>query len=111
MKTVCVLISVFLLSITSNANNPKIEQSEIHVKQNMELKNLITNLFDNQSGLVQEKNQKVKIVIMNSDYRKVRVDEVESMKEINLESTLLPVIYRSVFVTKIHNVAYYMLKE
>ena len=52
----------------------------------------------------------LQIIIMNEDFRKVREEEIDSMEEINAQSTLVPVIYRSELIASIDNVSYYMLK-
>jgi len=111
MKAIFVLFVCIFFSFSSFANNSNSELAKVLEPQQKELKNLIISLFANQTDLAIEEDKKLKIIIMNSDFRKVRVGEVENLRDLNAESTLVPVIYRSEFVTKIHNVSYYILKD
>jgi hypothetical protein len=111
MKTLFVALIFSTLPLLSNANESNAENAENLGTENIELENLMNDLFEEKTPLIESENQQLKVVILNSDYRKVRVGRVENMDNINSESTLLPVIYRSVFLTKIHDTSYYMLKE
>jgi len=111
MKTLFVALIFSTLPLLSNANESNAENAENLESENIELENLMNDLFEEKTPLIESENQQLKVVILNSDYRKVRVGRVDNMDNINSESTLLPVIYRSVFLTKIHDTSYYMLKE
>jgi hypothetical protein len=56
-------------------------------------------------------SEKMQVVILNEEFRKVRVDEVDKFEDIYSQSMLLPLIYRSEFISTIYNVSYFMLRK
>jgi len=111
MKTFCIALFLSFFSLYATASRSNNEKAEYFETKNIEIENVIDELFEKENLIVEEEKPELKVVILNSDFRKVRVGRVESIEKINSESTLTPVIYRSEFITKIHNVSYYMLKE
>ena len=111
MKTTCItlLCLLFFTTIEANATNPV--ELEVQEKSSIELGELINDIFKDKTGLVKTENPELKIIILNNDFRKVREDNINSMDEINAQSTLVPVIYRSEFIAQIYNVSYYILKD
>ena len=73
---------------------------------------MLDEIFNNraETGLT-DPIEKFKIIIMDSEFNKIRVESVEKIEDIYNQSTLVPIIYRSEFVTKIHNVSYYILQK
>ncbi len=111
MKTFCIALFLSLFTLYATANGSNNEKAENLETKNIEIENVIDELFEKEKLIVEEEEPELKVVILNRDFRKVRVGRVESIQKINSESTLTPVIYRSEFITKIHNVSYYMLKD
>ncbi len=111
MKTTCVALLLLLIFSTVEANTTNPEGLEAQDPARIELGELINDIFEDKTGLVKKENPELKIIILNNDFRKVREDNISSMDEINAQSTLVPVIYRSEFVAEIYNVSYYILKD
>ena len=110
MKISSLTFITLFISLTAFATNPEIESSESAEVIKVEVNNLVLDLFNEKPDLQKEENKKIKIIIMNENFRKVREEVIDNMKEINSQSTLVPVIYRSELITSIDNVSYYMLK-
>jgi len=113
MKTTCTALLCLLLSVSVYANTNSPEELKSQDQSTIELGKLIDSFFEDKTGLVQDRQEhpEMKIIIMNSDFRKVREDKIRDLEEINNESTLVPVIYRAEFVANIYNVLYYVLKD
>ena len=111
MKTICIAFLCLMIALTVEANTANPEEMEVQNQSNIEVGEMIDDMFKIETGLVQNETTEIKIVILNSDFRKVREDNIKSMDEINKQSTLVPVIYWSEFVTKIYSVSYYILKD
>ena len=78
----------------------------------MEFSAAFEELFENKAKLNNANIvEKSKIIIMVSDFRKIREESIEKTEDICDQSTLVPIIYRSQFITKVHNVSYYMLQK
>ena len=112
MKTTAILVFVCLLSYSSFANNPEIELKEIVTAPELDFSTAFEELFENKARLnnasiVEER----KIIIIDSDFKKIREESIEKTEDIFDQSTLVPIIYRSQFITKVHNVSYYMLQK
>ena len=112
MKTSTILVFVCLFSFSSFANNPEIEIKEIVTAPELEFSAAFEELFENKAKLNNANIvEKSKIIIMDSDFRKIREESIEKTEDICDQSTLVPIIYRSQFITKVHNVSYYMLQK
>ena len=112
MKTTAILVFVCLLSYYSFANNPEIELKEIVPSPELDFSTAFEELFENKARLnnasiVEER----KIIIIDSDFKKIREESIEKTEDIFNQSTLVPIIYRSQFITKVNNVSYYMLQK
>lgn len=110
MKTINLILILLIFSFSALATNPEIESTESAEIIKTEINNPVLDLYNEQSDILKEEPKKIKIIIMNEDFRKVREEVIDSMEEINSRSTLVPVIYRSELITSIDNVSYYMLK-
>jgi hypothetical protein len=110
MKTSILTFALFIYSLSVFATNPEVEATESAETIKMEVNNLVSEIFSEKPDLLKKGNEKIKIIIFNQDFRKVREEVIDSMKDIYSQSTLVPVIYRSEFITSIDNVSYYMLK-
>lgn len=110
MKTSIITFALLIYCLSVFATNPEVETTESAEVIKVEVNNLVSEIFSEKPDLLKEENEKIKIIIYNQDFRKVREEVIGSMKEINAQSTLVPVIYRSELITSIDNVSYYMLK-
>ena len=112
MKTSAILAFVCLLSFSSLANNSEIELKEIVPSPELEFSTAFEELFENKAKVNNASIiEKRKIIIMDSDFKKIREESIEKTEDIFNHSTLVPIIYRSQFITKVHNVSYYMLQK
>jgi hypothetical protein len=113
MKTSILATIAFLIYLAASSADLREEEainhSEYSTEKN-ELYLLAKDVLAEDEPIIAEKTKQAKIIIMNSDFRNVRVGYVNSMEELNWQSTLVPVIYRANFITKIDHVSYYMLK-
>ena len=118
MKTLASLICICLLSITTFASNPELETVEpTEIKetaataQELEFQRVIQNILKEESPFCNDTTPKCKIIILDNNFRTIRAESLEKMEDVCNQSTLVPIIYRSVFITKINQVSYFMLQK
>ena len=80
MKTTAILVFVCLLSYSSFANNPEIELKEIVTAPELDFSTAFEELFENKARLnnasiVEER----KIIIIDSDFKKIREESIENI--------------------------------
>ena len=92
--------------------NPEIELKEIVTAPELDFSTAFEELFENKARVNNASIvEKRKIIIIDSDFKKIREESIEKTEDIFDQSTLVPIIYRSQFITKVHNVSYYMLQK
>lgn len=118
MKTPHLIVIALMFSIPAFCTNPVLNNSaqaeteEIAETISEEIKKVINNVFDGkEEKLFYNLNEKIKVIIINDSFQKVRVDYVDKIEDIYTQSTLLPVINRSEFISRIDNVSYFMLRK
>jgi hypothetical protein len=109
MKTSMLTFVFIIYSLSVFATDPEVKATASAKAIRTEVNKLVLGLFDENPDILKE--GKIKIIIFNQDFRKVREEAIDSMKEINVESTLAPVIYRSDLIASIDNVSYYLLNQ
>lgn len=112
MKT-HILISAFILfSISSFASNTKTESQKNWILQESEMNEILNHVLDlNEKQVVSQIEITNKIIIMDSNFDKVREVNLNEDGEQNNQNTLRPLINRSHFIAEIHNVSFYMLEK
>ena len=112
MKASAILYFVCLLSFSSFANNPEIEIKEVVTATELEIDIALEELFENKAKVNNTSIvEKTKIIIIDSDFKKIREESIDKTEDICNQSTLVPIIYRSQFIAKVQNVSYYMLQK
>jgi hypothetical protein len=109
MKTSMLTFVFIIYGLSVFATDPEDKATASAKAIGTEVNKLVLGLFDENPDILKE--GKTKIIIFNQDFRKVREEAIDSMKEINVESTLAPVIYRSDLIASIDNVSYYLLNQ
>jgi hypothetical protein len=109
MKTSMLTFVFIIYGLSVFATDPEDKATASAKAIGTEVNKLVLGLFDENPDILKE--GKKKIIIFNQDFRKVREEAIDSMKEINVESTLAPVIYRSDLIASIDNVSYYLLNQ
>jgi hypothetical protein len=111
MKTSMLTFVFIIYGLSVFATDPEVKATASAKAIRTEVNKLVLGLFDENPDILKEGKTKKKIIIFNQDFRKVREEVIDSMKEINVESTLAPVIYRSDLIASIDNVSYYLLNQ
>ena len=107
------LLFLFVLTYSSiHAINPNLESSAVQKLQQNEVKNILDEALDiKENQIVKHMKADDKIIILDQDFNKIREENVASAEKLSNQSMLVPIIYRSEFITKVYNVSYYMLKK
>lgn len=112
MKTTILFLLGLSLTFSTNAYNLKSNIKVNHEIHNAELNEVLNEVLDvNENKFAAELQRKNKIVIIDGDFNKIREESVDKLDNLNNQSMLVPFIYRSQFITKVHNVSYYMLEK
>ncbi len=116
MKTLVSLLCICLISITAYATNPTIEPEESKeiqaTAQELEIQSVIQNILnDEKAPSFNITTPKCKVIIIDKNFKTIREECVEKMEDLCDHSTLVPIIYRSVFIARIHHVSYFMLQK
>lgn len=113
MKTTTILfLALLLLNFAAYATNPAVEVEEKNETQKIEFNEILEEALDVDENLfVAQINEKSKIIIIDENFNKIREESVDGIENVNNQSMLVPTIYRSQFITKVHNVSYYMLEK
>jgi hypothetical protein len=61
--------------------------------------------------LIKNITPKNKVIILDANFNKIREENVDNIENLNNQSMLVPIIYRSQFITQIYNVSYYMIQK
>ncbi len=117
MKTLNLIVIALFFSLPAFSTNPlgtnssnyEIESPETIVAEVESRFKIITSEIEEIS--VTSLNQKIKVIILNDEFRKIRVEYVDNFEDIYNQSTLLPLINRSEFISTIYNVSYFMLRK
>jgi len=107
------VLTLFLIFFSTSlfANNPALDKNEKKTTQELEISNLIEELFDKNVETFEPKpKSKFRIVIMDNQFNKIREESFEKMDNIYKQSILIPLIYRSDLITNINGVSYYILR-
>jgi len=107
------ILSLFVLSnLTIYANTPKPDANEISSAEESLYSDILDEVLDVKekqfSSQLAEKN---KVIIIDEFFNKIREELIDDIDNISSQSVLVPTIYRSQFITKVHNVSYFMLKK
>lgn len=112
MKITLLLLLVLSLTFSTNAYNLKSNIKVNHEIYNAELNEVLNEVLDvDENKFAAELQRRNKIVIIDGDFNKIREETVDKLENLNNQSMLVPFIYRSQFITKVHNVSYYMLEK
>ena len=112
MKPLLLLISTFFIHNTILAFAPPTEFHKTKDVQNLEYVNIMDEVLDvEENKLVKLLDKNDKIIILDHNFNKIREAFVEEHTTINNHSILVPIIYRSEFIMKVHNVSYFMLEK
>lgn len=115
MKTSILATIAFLIYLAANSADLREEEATNREKhessiEQSELYLLVKDVLAEDEPSIAEEAKQSKIIIMNKEFRKVRVGYIDNFEDLDWQSTLVPVIYRANFITKIDHVSYYMLK-
>jgi len=115
MKIIIVFLFATIFSFSASATNPALETtetSETQITLETEFSNVLGELFETKSKINLSENIKnCTIIIIDSNFNKIRQESVEKIDELCSKSTLVPIIYRSQFIAKVDNVSYFMLDK
>jgi len=113
MKTTTNLtLALLLLNFAVYATKPAVEVEEKNETQKIEINEILEKALDvDENQYVAQIKEKSKIIIIDENFNKIREEFVDSTENLNNQSMLVPTIYRSQFITKVHNVSYYMLEK
>ena len=112
MKIPAIFFFVCFFCISVLAKNPALETKEKNTEVKLEISSILDEIFNNKTETgITDPIEKFKIIIMDSEFNKISVESVEKVEDIYNQSTLVPIIYRSEFITKIHNISYYILQK
>lgn len=111
MKIIGILLILFL-SLPTFAGNPNIEIKAKKESPKLEANTLLRATFtDEVEKLAASITSKNRVIIIDANFNKVREEPVDHIENLSNQSMLVPIIYRSQFITKIYNVSYYMLQK
>ncbi|MCK5701294.1 MAG: hypothetical protein KAI29_09080 [Cyclobacteriaceae bacterium] len=112
MKISISILFICFFSFSVSANNPTLESTEKKTALELEISSIIEEILnkntETNNALIDEQ---CKIIIINSEFKKIKEESIEKIDDICTQSTLVPIIYRSEFIMKIYNVSYYMLQK
>lgn len=112
MKISALILLVCFFCTSVFATNSVFEKKEKPATQELSISSIIEEIFDNKTEISNTfPNKKLKIIIMDNDFKKIKEESFEKIEDIYNQSTLVPIIYQSEFITKIHNVSYYILQK
>lgn len=113
MKTTTILsLTILILNFTTYATNPALEVEEKNETQKIEFNEILEKALDVDDNLfVTQIKEKCKIIIIDENFNTIREESVSGIENVNNQSILVPTIYRSQFITTVHNVSYYMLEK
>lgn len=112
MKILVFFSIAFLLSYSINAINPLAKTYEKNETTELEINDILNEIMDvNENQLLSQLHKKNKIIILDEVFNKIREEYIDDIENINSRSILVPIIYRSEFIIKVHNVSYYMLEK
>jgi len=112
MKILVFFSIAFLLSNSINTINPHDKTYEKNEATELEINDILNEIMDvNENRLVSQLREKNKIIILDADFNKIREEYIDDIEKINSRSILVPVIYRSEFIIRVHNVSYYLLEK
>ena len=118
MKTLNLIVVALFLSLPALCTNPLLsnssneEMAETLEAVATEVESRFRIVADEPEELsIKSLSEKIKVIILNDEFRKVRVDYVDKLEDIYNQSTLLPLINRSEFISTIYNVSYFMLRK
>ena len=112
MKTIFfafVFCIVYCISCLANEASESVEKSETSASEIHSGMEQIIETFSEK--VIDFSGKKIKVIILNEQFRKVRVEVIEKMDDISLNSTLYPIFHKADLITKIDNVAYYLLRK
>lgn len=100
---------VYCLVCLGGVNPDYIENKEVaSTELNSGVAEFVESFIEKSNNFADEK---IKIVIYNEALRKVRVEVIDKMEDINLHSTLFPIFHSTDLITTIDNVSYYLLRK
>ena len=112
MKTLVLVLCIALFSINSFASNSGVEPQENLSVQETEFHNVLNNVLNKELALaINRISEKCKVIIIDCNFKTIREENLEKIEDICNQSTLVPIIYRSEFITKINHVSYFMLQK
>lgn len=112
MKIFALIFFICFFCISVFANNPASEPKEKNTTQELDISSILEEIFDNKTEISNTvHDNKIKIIIMDSDFKKIREESMDKIEDIYNLPTLVPIFYQSEFIIKIDNVSYYILQE
>lgn len=112
MKTITLLSLGLLINFSLYSYNPVPDTNEKSEIQQIEFNRILDDVLDvDESRFVAQLEKRHKIVIIDENFNKIREESVDKAENLTKQSMLVPIIYRSQFITKLQNVSYYMLEK
>ena len=112
MKNLTFLSIALLLCCSALANNPMKESEKEGESLQMEINDILKEISNEDMNLlVKNITPKNKVIIMDGDFNKIWEEYIDENEEINNQTMLVPILYRTQFIAKIYNVSYYMLQK
>ena len=112
MKTIPLLFFLLLFCFTLHAYNPKLEAKAQLSIQQTEMNEILEEVLDvDENQFVNQVKARNKIIIIDEDFNTIREESIDNEENLNNQSMLVPIIYRSEFIGKVYNVSYYMLEK
>lgn len=88
------------------------ELQDIKVLPQTEMSSILDEVLDiPEYNFVSQLEKINKVIIMDKDFNKIREAFLDKDQNTNNQSMLQPFINRSQFITKVHNVSYYVLEK
>ena len=105
------ILVIFLLFIFSTfslfATKPSLEKTEKKTALPLEYSDIMEDQFNEN---IETSESKIKIVIMDDHFNKIREESIDTMDDLYSKSILIPLIYRSELVAEINSEKFYILQ-
>ena len=111
MKILALFLFFVFSSFSIFANNTALARNEKKIVLELEYEDIMEDRFNENIETSESlPSSKIKIVIMDKYFNKIREESIDTMDELYQKSILIPLIYRSELVTEIHQEKYYILR-
>jgi len=112
MKGLTILTLFIFSTITIYGSTPASESNELNTTIESQYDEILDEVLDvKENQFIGELAEKNKVIIIDEFFNKIREESIDDVENISSQSILVPTIYRSQFIAKVHNVSYYMLKK